>query len=153
MTKDLAIRILGGAILGTTEQTHEAVAMAIKALSALPSASDLIDRRAAIDALDEQIEQCDKSLSELDISMKDWYAVKVERASLVALRETLKYLPSAQPEPLTDKEQRIFLAAMGREERVCKEVDRHYVREPYEDSLVRVCKEIRRKVKGALWET
>jgi len=38
MTNDLAIRILTGGILGTTEQTHEAVAMAIKALSALPSA-------------------------------------------------------------------------------------------------------------------
>lgn len=60
-------------------------------------------------------------------------------------------IPSAQPEPLTDKEQRIFLAAMGREEKVCEEVDRNYVREPYEDSLMRVCKEIRRKVKGALW--
>ena len=60
-------------------------------------------------------------------------------------------LPPAQPEPLTDKEQRIFLAAMGREEKVCEEVDRNHVREPYEDSLMRVCKEIRRKVKGALW--
>ena len=38
MTNDLAIRILNGDILGTTEQTHEAVAMAVKALSALPSA-------------------------------------------------------------------------------------------------------------------
>lgn len=37
MTNDLAIRILNGDILGTTEQTHEAVAMAVKALSALPS--------------------------------------------------------------------------------------------------------------------
>lgn len=60
-------------------------------------------------------------------------------------------IDEAQPEPLTDKEQRIFLAAMGREEKVCEEVDRNYVREPYEDSLMRVCKEIRRKVKGALW--
>ena len=60
-------------------------------------------------------------------------------------------LPSAQPEPLTDKEQRIFLAAMAREEKACEEVDRNYVREPYEDSLMRVCKEIIRKVKGALW--
>ena len=34
MTNDLAIRILNGDILGTTEQTHEAVAMAVKALSA-----------------------------------------------------------------------------------------------------------------------
>ena len=62
-------------------------------------------------------------------------------------------LPSAQPEPLTDKEQRIFLAAMGREEKVCKQVDEECrdCREPYEDSLVRVCHEIARKVKGALW--
>jgi hypothetical protein len=63
----------------------------------------------------------------------------------------LNQLPSAQPEPLTDKEQRIFLAAMGREMKVCQEVDRNYTREPYEDSLVRVCREIERKVKGALW--
>lgn len=38
MTNDLAIRILSGDTLGTKEQTHEAVAMAVKALSALPSA-------------------------------------------------------------------------------------------------------------------
>ena len=70
---------------------------------------------------------------------------------LKRLREQTRWIPSAQPEPLTDKEQRIFLAAMEREEKVCEEVDRNYVREPYEDSLMRVCKEIRRKVKGALW--
>ena len=67
------------------------------------------------------------------------------------MRQWFEHLPSAQPEPLTDKEQRIFLAAMEREEKVCEEVDRNYVHEPYEDSLMRVCKEIRRKVKGALW--
>lgn len=62
---------------------------------------------------------------------------------------------SAQPEPLTDKEQRIFLAAMGREEKICKKTDEECrnCREPYEDSLVYVCKEIVRKVKGALWQT
>ena len=62
-------------------------------------------------------------------------------------------LPSAQPESLTDKEQRIFLAAMGREEKVCKQVDDECrdCREPYEDSLVKTCHEITRKVKGALW--
>ena len=38
MTNDIAIKILTGDVLGTTEQTHEAVAMAVKALSALPSA-------------------------------------------------------------------------------------------------------------------
>ena len=65
----------------------------------------------------------------------------------------LKQVPSAQLEPLTDKEQRIFLAAMGREEKVCKQVDEECrdCREPYEDSLVRTCHEIIRKVKGALW--
>lgn len=74
----------------------------------------------------------------------------IETETELAIKE-FQELPSAQPEPLTDKEQRIFLAAMAREEKVCEEVDRNYVREPYEDSLMRVCKEIRRKVKGALW--
>ena len=46
--------------------------------------SDLIDRQAAIDALDEQIALCNKALGSFDISMKDEYAVKVERASLKA---------------------------------------------------------------------
>ena len=59
---------------------------------------DLISRAAAIDALDEQIEQCDKAFSSFYISMRDEFAVKLERASLVAFRETLEYLPPAQPE-------------------------------------------------------
>ena len=56
-------------------------------------------------------------------------------------------------EPLTDSEQRLFLAAMGREEKVCKQVDDEFsfLREPYEDTLVWMCSEIVRKVKGALW--
>ena len=54
-------------------------------------------------------------------------------------------------EPLTDKEQRIFLAAMERERKVCKEVDDQYTHEPYEVLLTKVCDEIKRKVKGALW--
>lgn len=61
--------------------------------------------------------------------------------------KALNSLPSAQPEALTDREKRIFLAAMGREEKVCAGIDRNRD----EDRLVRVCKEIRRKVKGALW--
>lgn len=69
-------------------------------------------------------------------------------AEFISLEMAIKAL---EQEPLTDKEKRIFLAAMGREEKVCEEVDRNYVREPYEDSLVRVCREIKRKVKGALW--
>ena len=38
MTKEMAIRLLRGDILGTTEQTHEAVKMAIVALTKVPSA-------------------------------------------------------------------------------------------------------------------
>ena len=38
-----------------------------------------------------------------------------------------------------------------RELEVCKEIDNETVREAYETSLVKVCKEIQRKVKGALW--
>ena len=74
-------------------------------------------------------EQCNKVCRILDDVLANRPA---ERDSLiVAVRkafEALKVfgnseqLPSAQPEPLTDKEQRIFLAAMGREEKVCKEV-------------------------------
>ena len=65
--------------------------------------------------------------------------------------DEVKELPPVQPEPLTDREQRIFLAAMGREEKVCEEVERNRVLEAYEDSLMWVCREIKRKVKGALW--
>ena len=69
------------------------------------------------------------------------------------VRQSLLTMPSAEPEPLTDREQRIFLAAMGREEKVCKQVDDEWrnCMEPYEDSLVRTCHEIIRKVKSALW--
>ena len=60
-------------------------------------ACDLISRQAAIEALDEQIEQCNKALSSFDISLKDEFAIKVERASLKAYREQLENLPPVQP--------------------------------------------------------
>lgn len=59
---------------------------------------DLIDRRAALEALNEQIELCNKAISSFDISMKDEYAVKVEKKSLEAYRKTLEALPSDKPE-------------------------------------------------------
>ena len=72
--------------------------------------------------------------------------------------QIIRYMPKyEQPliysklERLTDKEQRIFLAAMGRERKVCKEVDDQYTHEPYEVLLTKVCSEIERKVKKALW--
>ena len=94
--------------------------------------SDLISRKAAIEAL-RRAEALTRAFGYHNVI------------------DTIREIPSAQPEPLTDKEQRIFLAAMGREMKVCEDVDRNYVIEPYEDSLVSVCKEIKRKVKGALW--
>ena len=99
---------------------------------------DLISRQAAIDAIR-------KIYDSVGILGEKWAVDKCQMA--------IKDLPSAQPEQLTDKEQRIFLAAMGREEKVCKQVDDECrnCREPYEDSLVRICHEITRKVKGALW--
>ncbi len=61
--------------------------------------------------------------------------------------------PSCGAEPLTDGEQRIFLAAMDREKAICKEVDAHCpaVYKSNQDSLVRTCNEIERKVKNTLW--
>lgn len=57
-------------------------------------------------------------------------------------------------EPLTETEKRIFLAAMSREEEICKLID-----EKYKDycgvdriDLVPVCHEIMKKVRCALWK-
>ena len=95
---------------------------------------DLISRQAAIDALDGEIEITGRTNAE---------AVK---GYVRLVKDRLERLPSAQPETLTDKEQRIFLAAMRRERKVCT-----YAHEPCEVPLTKVCDEIVRKVKGALW--
>ena len=99
---------------------------------------DLISRQAAIDAL---------------WKIKDARDSVYYTSAIYAAGDAIMDLPSAQPEPLTDKEQRIFLAAMAREEEVCRKTDDECrdCREPYEDSLVRTCHEITRKVRGALW--
>ena len=96
--------------------------------------ANYIDRQAAIDAVAE-------GLKRTFVEYRD------------VAEKMLNKVSSVQLEPLTDKEQRIFLAAMAREEKVCKQVDDEYrdCMEPYEDSLVRICREITRKVKGALW--
>ena len=59
-----------------------------------------ISRQAAIETLDEQIALCDKALKSFGISMKDEYAVKVERASLVAYKEQFEAMPSADVAPV-----------------------------------------------------
>ena len=94
--------------------------------------ADLISRQAAIDDLHG------KDPSQI------WDTADVE--------VWVNALPSAQPEPLTGKEKMIFLAAMAKEENICKQIDDEYRDcELYEDSLVRACQEIERKVRGALW--
>lgn len=106
--------------------------------------NDCISRQAVLDAIDKYI-----------LGKPEGDTVEVR--ALLKLIANIYRMPSAQREPLTDKEQRIFLAAMGREEKVCKQVDDEYreclqdFAEMYEDSLVRTCHEITRKVKGALW--
>ena len=65
--------------------------------------SDLIDRQAAIDALDKQIKQCCKALGSLSLSDADKHAVEVKMASLRAHRKMLENLPTVQPEP-TDEQ-------------------------------------------------
>ena len=105
---------------------------------------DLVRRQAAITAIQKAYADTVRGMDKCAV----WKNVGLTNALHI-----MQDLPSAQPEPLTDKEQRIFLAAMGREEKVCKQVDDEYrdCMEPYEDSLVRICHEITRKVKGALW--
>ena len=91
--------------------------------------------------------------------VESWVAVDGHERKLQRnVIEWLKNFPSATDnnvgtkiEPLTDKEQRIFLAAIERERKVCKEVDDQYTHEPYEVLLTKVCGEIERKVKKALW--
>jgi len=120
--------------------------------------SDLISRQAAIDALVAETIYTEEEL-------KEYYKANSHRNEWVngihEAVEVIKQLPPAHGtnltevgtkiEPLTDQEQRIFLAAMERERKVCKEVDDQYTHEPYEVLLTKVCDEIERKVKGALW--
>lgn len=68
-----------------------------------PTNGDLISRQAAIDALNEQIEQCNKALGSFGISPKDEYAIKVERASLKAYKKQLENLPPVQPDEKFEK--------------------------------------------------
>ena len=67
-----------------------------------------------------------------DVISRKWLMECVEEGWIEfdTEKDTNKYIhlirdtaPSVQPERLTDTEQRIFLAAMGKEEMVCKKVD------------------------------
>ena len=100
---------------------------------------DVISRQAAIDALADMHCKSDEDGYVWIIRSDAWARIDA--------------LPSAQPEQLTDAEQRIFLKAIEREEKVCKKVDEEWGsgNEECEINLVHACHEIIRKVKGALW--
>lgn len=115
--------------------------------------ADLIERSRTIDALKDMYQAAEKWKQESNTNITIKARAELCMATIVEMKLRIENLPSTQPEPLTDSEQRIFLAAMAREEKICKETDKEYRREPYEVSLVWVCKEIVRKVKGALWQT
>lgn len=108
--------------------------------------SDLIEKRVAI----ELIHNLYPGPPIMRWNRKRW---KEKYKPYIETEKALEMLPSVQLEPLTDKEQRIFLAAMRREEEMCKQVDDECrdCKKLYENSLVRTCHEITRKVKGALW--
>lgn len=101
---------------------------------------------------DELISHFNRKVSEMSIDQK----YKIELLGMISAigfahdKELSTNLAEVgtKIEPLTDKEQRIFLAAMGRERKVCKEVDNKY---DGDVSLTKVCSEIERKVKAALW--
>lgn len=100
---------------------------------------NLIDKDAAIEAM-LQLERDDE----------ESYGARIpEGFDGARAVEAIDKLPVV--EPLADAEQRIFLAAMERESKVCEEIDSETVREAYEVSLTKICKEIKRKVMGALW--
>ncbi len=107
--------------------------------------NDLISRKEIL----KNIEKIRQNVQMMD----DTHRADIIMTGMYLCERAVMHQSLAQPEPLTDKEQRIFLAAMGREEKVCEQVDAECrdCREPYEDSLVRTCHEIIRKVKGALW--
>lgn len=71
----------------------------------------------------------------------------------VAVHEAIELLE--KQEPLTDYEQRIFLAAMGKERAVCKKLTDEWngmkLDVPCPVNLLRLCAEVERKVKAALW--
>lgn len=57
-------------------------------------------------------------------------------------------IKALEQEPLTDTEKRIFLAAMTREEHVCKQVDKEF---KDGEKLVPVCRSIKRKIINSVW--
>lgn len=117
--------------------------------------NDSISRQAVINELFDMANEI-KMCEQVAFDNIDRARIGACKSMLIELRKRVAKLPTTQTdthEPLTDNEQRIFLAAMSREEKVCKDIDRAFLglNEPDTFSLVKICKEIMRKVKGSLW--
>ena len=110
--------------------------------------NDLISRHAAIEAIKRDGSVV---MAYTEVMSIDEIAERALKASQQSMVKILHDLPSA--EPLTDAEQRIFLKAISREEEVCRKVDAEWGNgdEDCKINLVHACREIVRKVKGALW--
>ena len=80
-----------------------------------------------------------------DTQLREWMNAEAPEANRVV------YVDKVLVEPLTDTEQRIFYAAMRREEEICEHTDLEYGPELGGIGLVKVCNEITRKVTGALF--
>jgi hypothetical protein len=95
MTKELAIRIITGDVLGTSEQTQEAVTMAVKALSMsdVPdkNVGGTISRQAAIDAIVNSVSE----IGLHDNSEVARYGATFRQHEII---DIIEGLPSAQPE-------------------------------------------------------
>ena len=114
---------------------------------------DLIERQAAIKAIDKtplyHIENED-----FYICLKRGFTPSLSLYKGEDIYKAIYGVPPVEIEPLTDEEQRIFLAAMSREHKICEQVDKEW-----KDSgcvggggeLAYICGEIERKVKAALW--
>lgn len=97
MTKELAIKILSGETLGTNEQTEEAVKMAVEALKRTETHEcDYISRQAAIGAIEEYSDRLNM------VNWKENPGVPYKAHALNWCINTIRELPSAQPEPCED---------------------------------------------------
>lgn len=103
MTKELAIRILTGDVLGTSEQTHEAIKMAVRALSqpdvADTNVGDMISRQAAIEAIKgDKIDLTNPNVVAVFKATGDFEKVETQVMTCDRHIKILKDLPSAQSE-------------------------------------------------------
>lgn len=87
--------------------------------------------------------QCDLCCESKDMAIQALEEIQQYRAiGTIGEFEALKEKSVAY---LTDKEKRLLFSALSREKEICKQVDKECCREPYEDTLESVVKELEKK--------